>query len=344
MAQPQQSFDLLIIGGGAAGYSAAMYARRYRLSVGVVEGKQFGGYTALAGVIENYPGVLQANGLELVQNMKRQAVDALGAVVIDGEATAVTGERHCFEVTVEGVVHHAKTLIIATGMEHRTLGLPREEEFRQRGVHFCATCDGPVYAGKRVAVVGGGDAAVKSANQLVDMGAAQVSLIVREDVLGNVEPINRERLEERVASGVVAVLYNSEVVEYLGGPPLSGVRLRVAVLPSLQEGDTLAISAVFIAIGAVPRTALAEQLGVRLTARGEIDVESETMQTNVDGVYAAGDVCDAAWGFKQTITSAAQGAIAATSAYRDVTVHGGSACSMHAIALPPGALPAVLPL
>lgn len=333
------TFDVLIIGGGAAGYSAAIYARRYGLTVGIVEGVLYGGYTALAGTLENYPGARAVDGATLMQTMRAQAVEDLGAVAIEGEATAVTGERHCFTATVGDAAVEGKTLILATGTEHRMLGLPREGEYRQRGVHVCATCDGPVYAGKVVAVVGGGDSAVKSANQLADMGAAHVYLIVREDNADRAEPINRERLDARVREGRITVLYENEIVAYLGGPPLTGVRLRAPV----DGAETLDVRAVFVAIGSTPRSGLARTLGVRLTERDEIDVEAETMRTNVDGVYAAGDVCDAAWGFKQTITSAAQGAIAATSAYKDLGAHAATACPMHAMALPPAALPAVLP-
>ncbi|MDO8462927.1 MAG: FAD-dependent oxidoreductase [bacterium] len=335
----QQPYDLLIIGGGAAGYAAAIYARRYNLSVGLIEGPTFGGYTALAGVIENYPGVPQADGFELMRNMRQQAVEELGTEIIEGEASAVTGARHCFSVTVGDATYAAKTLIFATGMEHRKLGLPQEEEYERRGLHYCPTCDGPVYAGKPVAVVGGGDSAVKSANQLADMGASRVVLIAREDNVDRAEPINRDRLDARVRAGKVTVFYENEVIAYLGGPPLSGVHLKQPV----DGEDRLDVAAVFIAIGSVPRSALAVSLGVRTDEHGEIDVEAETMATNVEGVYAAGDVADAAWGFKQTVTSVAQGAIAATSVYRDLGEHAAIACAMHAVAIPAAALPAVLP-
>jgi thioredoxin reductase (NADPH) len=337
MTEPVTSFDVVILGGGAAAYSAALYARRYNLSVGIVE-KEFGGYTALAGVIENYPGVPNVEGYELMRSMKQQAVGDLGAVVIDGEADAVSRDGHCFSVSVGARTVQGATLILATGMEHRTLNLEREQDYQKRGVHYCATCDGPVYAGKRVAVVGGGDSAVKSANQLVDMGAEHVYIVAREDNVNRAEPINHDRLNERIEAGGVTMLYENEILEYRGGPPLEGVLLRGA-----HEGsEELAVSAVFIEIGSVPRTDLAKQLDVTLTKRGEIDVEAETMKTNIDGVFAAGDVCDAAWGFKQVVTSVAQGAIAATSAYSDISKHG-KACAMHAMALPPNALPSVLP-
>lgn len=368
----RQHFDVLIIGSGAAAYAAAIYARRYNLIVGIVE-KSFGGYTAVAGIIENYPGAPKMNGFDLMGKMKAQAVDELGAEIIEGEATIVKNEYHCFEVKLQAdpshptglrspkpqaadVILQAKTLILATGMEHRSLNLPREAEYKAKGVHYCATCDGPVYKGKLVAVVGGGDSAVKSANQLVDMGASHVTLIVREDNVDRAEPINRDRLMERVAAGTVTVLYGTEVTEYLGGPPLQAIRLSSnpsqpplasrgggATFPPLGarggEGE-LPVSALFIEIGSVPRNALAKELGVILNQRGEIHVDPVTMTTNVDGVFACGDVTDASGVFKQIVTGAAQGAIAATSAYKDISQHG-RACDMHAVAVTPPMLPAV---
>jgi len=340
-----KSFDILIIGSGAAAYAAAIYARRYNLATAIVE-KSFGGYTAVSGIIENYPGVPRTDGYELMRAMRKQAVDELGTEIIEGEASLVKNEYHCFQVQASGVsgqqsdtdsrLLQSKTLILATGMKHRSLHLPRESEYTAKGVHFCVTCDGPVYRGKSVAVVGGGDAAVKSAVQLADMGASHVTLIVREDNVDRAEPINRDRLMAHVAAGNTDVRYETEVTEYLGGPPLTGVRLSNA----RAGDDTLTASAVFIEIGSVPRNALAKELGVTCNARGEVHVDPVTMATNVDGVFACGDLTDASGDFKQIVTSAAQGAIAATSAYKDISQHG-RACTMHAVAIPPNILPTV---
>ncbi|MBI4143203.1 FAD-dependent oxidoreductase [Candidatus Uhrbacteria bacterium] len=336
------AFDVLIIGSGAAAYAAAIYARRYNLSVGIVS-KMFGGYTATAGIIENYPGNRKVDGFALMEIMRQQAVDDLGAETIDGEAMLVKNEYHCFGVKLQAdsskpqvneMMLQAKTLILATGMEHRTLGLPREIEYKAKGVHYCATCDGPVYKGKPIAVVGGGDSAVKSANQLVDMGAAHVTLIVREDNVDRAEPINRDRFMANVSAGKVTIRYGTAVTEYIGGPPLEGVRLS----KPHDDSDVLAVVAVFIEIGATPRGTLAHDLGVTLNARGEIHVDPVTLATNVDGVFACGDVTDASGAFKQIVTGAAQGAIAATSAYKDISQHG-RACDMHAVAVPPSTFP-----
>ncbi len=314
-------FDTIIVGGGAAAYAAAIYAKRYDLSVLVVEG-EFGGETALAGAIENYPGFESIDGFDLMKRMKDQATK-LGAVAVAGEATLVRNSYHCFRVKAGEAAYDGKTIILATGMEHRKLGLAREDELRGKGIHYCATCDGPLFKGKRVGVVGGGDSAVKWANQLADVGVASVTMFVREQDLSRAEPINRDRLATR---SNVTTLLETAVTALQGGPPLASVRYRG------KDGQEKAmpLDGLFVAIGAKPRGALAKQLGVRLAKSGEVAVDPRTMATSVDGVFAAGDLTDASGSFKQIVTGAAQGAIAATSAYADVQEHGG-ACSLHAV-------------
>lgn len=323
------SFDCIIVGGGAAAWATAIYARRYNLETLVIE-EQFGGETALAGAIENYPGFARIDGFDLMQQMRDQAV-GLGAKVVEGKAALLENRYHCFRVGVGSDVFQAKTLVLAMGMEHRTLGLPKEKELKGKGIHYCATCDGPLFKGKRVAVVGGGDSAVKWANQLSDMGVAHVTLIAREKDLSRAEPINRKRLTEKAG---VTVLTGNEIAALEGDKTLTAVRLKKKV----DGRDTLAVSGVFVAIGAEPRGALATLLRVKRDARGQVDVDPRTMATSVDGVFAAGDVTNASGGFKQIVTAAAQGAIAATSCYRDVHEHP-QACSLHAVPVA-GLLPA----
>ncbi|TAL18959.1 FAD-binding protein [Patescibacteria group bacterium] len=314
-------FDTIIIGGGAAAWAAALYAKRYNLSVLVVEG-ELGGETALAGAIENYPGILSIDGFELIQRMKNQAV-GLGAETLSGKAELVKNFAHCFEVRVGRENYQSQSVILATGMEHRKLGLGRESELKGRGVHYCATCDGPLFKGKRAGVVGGGDSAVKWASQLSDMGAAAVTLFVREPNLNRAEPINRERLKKY---SNINVLLETVLTAFVGGPPLKAVRYKV----KKGKERELALDGVFVAIGAVPRSELPAQLGVKLDKQGQIDVDPRTMKTSVDGVFACGDVTNASGSFKQIVTSAAQGAIAATSAYLDLSTHH-DFCALHAV-------------
>jgi len=158
-------YDLIIIGSGAAGLSSAIYAGRYRMKVLVI-GEEFGGETATAGAIENYPGFKSIDGYELMNLMKEQAV-ALGVDIVEDKVTKIERSEHCLNVLAgetAGKTYQAHTLIFAVGTKRRHLDLPNEKELAQRGVHYCITCDGPVYTGKTIAIVGGGDASVKGAN------------------------------------------------------------------------------------------------------------------------------------------------------------------------------------
>ena len=154
------NYDLIIIGSGAAGLSAALYAGRYRMKTLVI-GDAFGGYTSIAGPIENYPGYMKIDGFDLMMNMKAQ-VEGVGNEVMDDRVVDMKKqESGCFTVTTaSGKEYFSNTLIVATGTEHRRLGLPNEKELTAKGVHYCVTCDGPVYTGKIIAMVGGGDASV----------------------------------------------------------------------------------------------------------------------------------------------------------------------------------------
>ncbi len=314
-------YDTIIVGGGAAAYSAAIYAARYNLKTLVIQ-KDFGGETLLAGVIHNWPGAGAAgiDGFELMQKMKKQA-EASGVEMIDGEATLVSTKKHCMKVKVGKKSYEGKTLILCVGMEHRKLGLDHEDDLKGNGVHSCATCDGPLYKGKNVAVVGGGDSAVKSANQLLDMGTKHVFMIVREDNLDRAEPVNLDELKARKA---VTYIYENEITALEGSKKLSGVVLKKA----FKKKKDLKVDGLFVEIGSVPRDELPKQLGVEFDERGQINVDPYTMATNIDGVFAAGDVTNGAAGFKQIVTASAQGAIAATSAYKDTKEHAGF-CELH---------------
>lgn len=322
-------FDVLIIGGGAAAWSAALYAGRYNLRTLVVS-EQFGGGTALAGAIENYPGIDRIDGFDLMERMKKQSV-SLGVVFVDGRAALVQNRYHCFRVRVGRQIFDGKTIILATGMEHRTLGLPKEDVLKGKGIHYCATCDGPLFKGKRVAVIGGGDTAVKWAGQLADMGAETVYLIVREKNVDRAEPINRQRLKEK--KNIVVCLEN-EVLALVGDERLTAVRVK----KKIEGQNTILLSGVFVAIGAVPRGEIPAQLRVRFDTHGQINVDPRTMTTSVDGVFGAGDVTNGSGDFKQIVTGAAQGAIAATSAYHDIITHP-NVCGLHAVPVA-GLLPA----
>ena len=313
-------YDVLIAGQGAAGYAAAMYAARYQMRP-VVLGAVFGGETATGGLIENYPGYPEIDGLELMLKFREARREVRGADRERGRRQHHRAARDCFELTTdEGNVYLGASMILAVGRERRTLGLEHETEWTGRGVSYCSTCDAPLHRDNVVGVVGGGDSAVKGA-ALLSKYARQVYVIYRRDSFTRPEPVNLRQLE---ASENVTTLFNTNVVGLLGDDGLDGV-----VLDRPHGGSSeLAMHGLFIEIGADPRVELARQLGVELNDQDEVRVDKHGA-TNVEGVFAAGDLTDAAGDLKQTITAAASGALAATAAYEYVSRHG-NRCAMHA--------------
>ncbi len=312
-------YDLIIIGSGAAGFGAAIYGGRYRMKVLVI-GNEFGGETAKAGSIENYPGFLSIDGFELMDTMKKQA-ENLKVETLDAEVTEIVREEHCFEVTANNAAYQTHEIIFAVGAERRRLGLPNEKELTGRGVHYCVTCDGPVYSGKTIAVAGGGDASVKGAILAAEY-VNKVFLIVRGKEVA-AEPINLERMKK--LGDKIEVLLETEVKEIVGKQKLE----KLLLSKPFKDSDNLVVDGLFVEIGAIPNIELAKSLGVELDERGYIKVDN-MMKTNLDGVFAAGDAVNHFGSFKQDITAAAMGSVAATSAYNDHKVHG-ELCPFHAM-------------
>lgn len=310
--------DLMIIGSGVAGLSAAIYAGRYRMRT-LVLGGDFGGETVKAGTIENYPGFTAIEGFDLAMKMREQA-KALGTAFVDDRVDAVRRTGHCFEADASRNIFQAHSLIFAVGAGRRRLGLPSETELTGRGVHYCVTCDGPVYAGKTIAIVGGGDAAVKGVNLAAEY-AKKIYLIVQGNEIRG-EAINLENMKKLGAK--VEIILETEVRELIGEDKLEKVVLSGPYRGSMD----LTINGLFVEIGAVPNVALPVSLGVVLDEKGYVKVDA-MMRTNVDGVFAAGDTVNHFGSFKQDITAAAMGAVAATSAYEDRKIHG-DLCVLHA--------------
>ncbi len=315
-----QVYDVLIVGGGAAGLSAGLYSARYLMKTCIVRGKEPGGETAIASIIENYPGIMAIDGFDLMQVMEQQN-KKLEVTLLDGEVSAIKKDGHCFTATLSegGKELTAKTIIFAMGSKRRRLGLPREKELTGHGVSYCATCDAPLYRGKIVAIVGGGDAAVKGAN-LASPYAEKVYMFVRGKQM-RAEPINQDLLAQKKN---VEVVYETEVKELLGEKQLQGI-----VLSKPYNGSAeFSLGGLFVEIGAEPNTALAKQLWVELDTLGWIEVDP-MMRTNVDGVFAAGDIVNETGAFKQDVVAASQGAIAATAAHHDLGIHP-TVCEVHA--------------
>ncbi|MCH8205586.1 MAG: FAD-dependent oxidoreductase [Chloroflexi bacterium] len=313
-------YDLAIAGQGAAGYAAALYAARYQIHP-IVLGGTFGGETATGGLIENYPGFPEIDGFELMLKFREQA-EKYEVPIVDEDVASIAKESDCFALTTdESNTYKAASVIIAVGRERRKLRLEHEDEWTGKGVSFCSTCDAPLHRDNVVGVVGGGDAAIKGA-VLLGKYARQVYIIYRGDRFTRPEAVNLRQMED---SPNVQPVFNINVVELKGEDGLSGVVLDNQV----NGSNELSLDGLFIEIGADPRGELAKQLGAAVNELGEIEVDNRG-RTSVEGVFAAGDVTDASGDLKQTITAAAQGAVAATTAYEYISEHG-NACALHAV-------------
>ncbi len=307
MAELDELYDVVIIGGSAAGLTAAMYSARQGLRTLVVT-KDIGGQMLLTNGIQNYPGYQSISGFELSTKLKEQA-ELYGTQFAYEEVTDVEENRECpglcFTVRTSGGMYTGTTVILAFGKTPRNLGVPGEKELNGRGVSYCAVCDGPLFRGKIVTVVGTGDQALDAVNYLANV-VKSVYLVHRYD-----RPIGSEEyISQVLALPNVKAVPNSRVVELRGNSNLGSVILENTVS---KERTELESDGIFVEIGYFAKTDVVEKL-VRLNGK-EIAVDREG-RTSMPGVFAAGDVTDIA--FKQAVISAAQGASAALSAYNYV--------------------------
>ena len=299
-----ETVKCLIIGGGPAGYTAAIYGARADMSPVLYEGTQPGGQLTTTTDIENFPGFENGiDGTQLMNTMKAQAV-RLGADLRNGTVSSADLSQRPFRITVDGGKEIlAETLIIATGATAKYLGLPSETKFKGLGVSACATCDGFFYRKKTVAVVGGGDTACEEATYLAGL-CRKVYMIVRRDVLRASQAMQ----EKVMATENIEILWNCNTQEVLGDDyGVTGVRLV------RKDGKVfdVALDGFFLAIGHHPNSELFNQW-VNVDKEGYIITDGRTSKTNVEGVFAAGDVQDPL--YRQAITAAASGCRAALDA------------------------------
>jgi thioredoxin-disulfide reductase len=295
-------YDIIIIGGASAGLTAAIYSARRALKTLVIS-KDVGGQAAYATAIENYPGFESISGPELLMKFKAQAEKA-GAEFNLAEVTKVEKKEDSFNVITSIGEFSSKTLILSFGLEHRRLNIPGEKELTGRGVTYCATCDGPLFKGKIVGVVGGGNSAFDAAEFLSRI-CTKVYLFVRTD----------QYKAEQVLIDKVKAAANVEIMNFTEVKELSGQnKLEKAVVFNVQtkEEKTVELNGLFIEVGYVPQTDLVKDI-VEIDAKGQIVVDRAS-RTKVPGIFAAGDVTDAE--FKQIVISAGEGAKAALSANR----------------------------
>lgn len=293
-------FDVAIIGTGPAGYSAAIYAARYGLS-SIVIGASHGGTITDTNMVENYPGFKMISGQELMNKFKEHA-EKYDVPIVEDSVIKITKEDKAYTLETSSGKHiKAKSLIFATGTKRRELNVPGEKEFKNKGVSYCSICDGPFFKDKIVGVVGGGDGAASSAVQLTQY-ASKVYIFVRGEKL-KAEPYWQNLIAKEPK---IEILTNVEVKEIFGDDKVKGVML--------SNGNKVELDGLFVEIGSVPNSSLAKSIGVNINDYGYIIV-NEKMETNIPGVYAAGDVTSLLTHFRQVIVAAAQGAIAANSAY-----------------------------
>ena len=295
--------DLVIIGAGAAGLAAAQYGARGSLRTLLLEQLAPGGQALVIDSLENYPGFSDpVSGYDLAQKMEQQAA-RFGAEIVNAAVSALRRERGGFLVETDQGTWSAPAVILATGAVHRRLGVPGEAEFAGRGVSYCATCDGPFFRGKRMVVVGGGDAACDEAMYLANL-ASSVLIVHRRDTFRA-----QKGLAERVlANPKIEVRFHSQLKSIAGD---SQVRTATLVDTSAGRDYIEEIAAVFVFVGSDPQTGLVDGFPVQKDEGGYL-VTDQRMMSSVPGLFAAGDV--RASPFRQLVVAAAEGAIAAHAA------------------------------
>ncbi len=301
-------YDIVIIGGGPAGLSAAIYANRYKMSNLVITRERHG-LLALTHLVENWPGEIKISGMDLMEKLEKHAV-SLGTEIVDDEVVKIDKkEDGTFNViTKGGKEYEAKTVLIAIGMERRKLNIPGEKEYLNHGVSYCATCDGALFTGRTVSVIGGSDAAAKEA-LLLTQYASKVYIIYRGEQI-HPEPLNMEAVAKKIEEGKIEIINNANVKEIKGN---GNVVISVILDREYNGSNELPLQGVFVEIGSVPNDTLLKPIGIELDAKGHIKINRRA-ETSVEGIYAAGDIVDDPFP-KQAITGAAEGAVAVMCAF-----------------------------
>jgi thioredoxin reductase (NADPH) len=300
----QSFYDVIIVGAGPAGLSAAIYAARYKLNA-VVISKDLGGYAATAHKICNYPSYIEVSGTELINKFVKHA-EGLGVKIIFEEVIKIKPDgkgKNDFLVTTPKKDYLAKKIIFSGGTIKINLNIPGEKKFLGRGVSYCTTCDGPFFKDKIVAVIGGSDSALTSALLLSDY-ASKVYIIHRKETFYKAEPHWIHLVSEQKK---IETIFNEEVSEIIGDKKVTSVKLK--------SGKTMKMDGVFIEAGSFPDINYISELKISTNENGYI-ITDRDQKTNIRGIYAAGDVTDS--DLKQVVTAAAQGAVAANSVYKEL--------------------------
>lgn len=304
-----ESYDLIILGAGGTGLAAAMYAARLGLKtliLGYSHGYELptGGVITTTHLVENYPGFTKITGPELAKKLEKHARSYKLVTIKSERAIEIKKIKNSFHVKTDKTGYMAKTILFATGTKWRKLDIPGSREFENKGVSYCVLCDGPLFKNKTVAVIGGSDTAAKDA-LLLSKYAKKVYMIYRGNKI-HPEQINLERIKKNKK---IKIISNTNLTEIKGKQNVTSVMLD----KSYKGSKELKLDSVFVTIGHIILSELAKPLGVKLNKSGEIPINHMTSETNVPGIFAAGDVTDKP--FKQLITGVADGCTAAYSAY-----------------------------
>lgn len=297
----EKIYDLIIVGGGPAGLSAAVYAARYKLKL-LVFSKNMGGLAATAHKICNFPSYDEIKGFELMERFTKHA-ESLGAPVIYEEVTKIDKKDKGFIVYGEKEKYKCKKIIFAGGTIRTRLNVPGEGKFIGRGVSYCTTCDAAFFKNKIVCVVGGSDAALTSALLLAEY-ADKIYIIYRKEAFVRGDPTWVDAVNDNKK---IIKIFKEEVAEIIGDKSVEKIKLK--------SGKEMKMDGVFVEIGSVPETNLLKSLKINLDDKGYVAVDKE-QKTNVYGLFAAGDITEHK--LKQIITAAAEGAIAAYGVYKEI--------------------------
>ena len=293
-------YELAIIGGGAAGYTAGIYAVRSGIKTVVIEKDMGGGLANISPKIENYPGFESISGLDLMEKMKQHASNYVD-IHINEEVKEIEKVKDNFKIITDNETYNVKAIILCTGTDYRKLNSPGEKELTGKGVSYCATCDGFFFKGKKVTVVGGGNTALIESIFLKQIGCEEVSVIHRRNQLRAEEAYKNEAVEKGVK-----IIYDTHIESIQGNEKVEFLETHNV---NTGEKSKLYVDGVFVSIGEEPQNTLAKKLGVKLDEKGFVIVDKQ-QRTNVKGIYAAGDITG---GLRQVVTACAEGAIAALS-------------------------------
>ena len=305
MGEKNKLYDLIIIGAGPAGLGASIYASRYKLNHLVI-GSEIGGQVVEAAEIENYAGFNSISGRDLMKKFQEQT-ERLGAEIIQAETERIEKTNNGFKVLIRNGKEHeykSKAVILALGMSPRKMDIPGEDKFIGKGVSYCATCDAMFFTDKTVAVIGGGDSAAVAAIHLAGF-ADKVYLIHRGSV--HFKPALSEQIKQ---NDKIKMIGSTGIKEIKGGQTVESI-----VYKDGSDKKEISVQGVFVEIGSVPKTTIAKNLGVEMDEQ-EYIIVNQAQETNVENVYAAGDVTTGSNKFRQIITAVAEGAVAAGSAYK----------------------------